>query len=61
MVDATCDTFVCVPPSEVASAASRSLSANAIPASRPPCGVTVTIAPNRTPSGPASNSRRAIS
>src|ERR1700722_15360268 len=61
VVDATWDTTVWVPPSEVAAAASRSLEANASPASRPPYGVTVTIAPNRTPSGPASNVRRASS
>src|SRR6185312_5695507 len=59
VVEATWLTTVCVPPSDVASWESRSLSANAMPASRPPCGVTVTIAPKRTPSGPASNRRRA--
>src|SRR5262249_22485902 len=54
VVEATWLTTVCVPPSDVASWESRSLSANAIPASRPPCGVTETMAPKRTPSGPAS-------
>ena len=39
VVDATWLTIVCVPPSDVASWASRSLSANAMPASRPPYGV----------------------
>jgi hypothetical protein len=61
VVDATCETTVCVPPSEVAAAASRSELAKASPASRPPYGVTVTTAPNRPPSGPLSNSRLAIS
>src|SRR6202012_4278609 len=59
VVEATWLTTVCVPPSDVATCDSRSLSTKPMPASPPPCGVTVTIAPNRPPSGPASNSRRA--